>query len=607
MIKSTRQFARFSTSMLICFIAIFLSSALSAQQKKSELNLEKYDKFDESMQVRDILVDAENTKWLASDKGIYKFTAMHSDWIPVLTGRAVGALAYSKRMGVWAGTSDGTILDDRQVAVGKIANPLIHILSMCFVRNQLWIGTDDGIYTFNPKLKRFSKHYIRKKSELPNDTVNVIILDPNGTVFVGTNGGLAIIHRNKSKQNWKVFNKKERFQAATVNKEGVWVVSDKEMYLVDYNYKYRWYPTAVKRNLSEGQVRALAADGKGKIYIASKMLIQFDPYEDKATRLDEDSGFLNASSLALVADKNDDIWIGSSRKGIYRIETTPEDVRRLTAVATTAKDNPCAGAKKGEIKVAVHGGKSPYTYKWSIPGIHGKIGKMLPSGKYKITVTDAEGHVYVTSSRISEPAALRITVLDKEDVSAPGARDGSAKIHVDGGTPDYRIRWSSGARGPVLQRARSGEHTVYVTDANKCKIQEKITIGRPNTFAKIKTKDLRVGQILRIDKLQFEADSTVVMKSSEAILDDVYQFMENNPSVVIEVGGHTNGLPPHSYCDRLSSARARNVASYLIRKGIPAMRISYKGYGKRKPIATNRTKEGRAKNQRVEIKIITIE
>jgi len=56
----------------------------------------------------------------------------------------------------------------------------------------------------------------------------------------------------------------------------------------------------------------------------------------------------------------------------------------------------------------------------------------------------------------------------------------------------------------------------------------------------------------------------------------------------------------------LSTDRAKIVAEYLVDKGIPAERLTYKGYGKRKSIASNLTKEGRKKNQRVEIKILTI-
>lgn len=81
-------------------------------------------------------------------------------------------------------------------------------------------------------------------------------------------------------------------------------------------------------------------------------------------------------------------------------------------------------------------------------------------------------------------------------------------------------------------------------------------------------------------------------------------FLSENTNVIIEIGGHTNGVPPDDYCNWLSSARAKNVADYLYKRGIPTFRIKHRGYGKTRPIASNNTLEGRRKNQRVEIKIL---
>lgn len=72
----------------------------------------------------------------------------------------------------------------------------------------------------------------------------------------------------------------------------------------------------------------------------------------------------------------------------------------------------------------------------------------------------------------------------------------------------------------------------------------------------------------------------------------------------MEIGGHTNGNCDHPYCDRLSQDRAKTVANYLIQKGISIDRVRFKGYGKRKPVASNATLQGRKKNQRVEITIL---
>ena len=126
---------------------------------------------------------------------------------------------------------------------------------------------------------------------------------------------------------------------------------------------------------------------------------------------------------------------------------------------------------------------------------------------------------------------------------------------------------------------------------------------KENFDPSLKANELKIGQSFRLDKLYFQSDSSSISTEAERTLADLIVFLKNNPSVGIEIGGHTNGLPSHEYCDRLSDARAKNVADYLRRNGIARERISHKGYGKRKPIADNETLEGRAKNQRVEITI----
>ena len=111
---------------------------------------------------------------------------------------------------------------------------------------------------------------------------------------------------------------------------------------------------------------------------------------------------------------------------------------------------------------------------------------------------------------------------------------------------------------------------------------------------------------IEIQNLYFKADVAAINEDSYRVLDEVYDFLKTNTDITVEIGGHTNGTPSHEYCDRLSTDRAKVVTEYLVDKGIPADRLSYKGYGKRKAIASNLTKEGRKKNQRVEIKILSI-
>lgn len=123
-------------------------------------------------------------------------------------------------------------------------------------------------------------------------------------------------------------------------------------------------------------------------------------------------------------------------------------------------------------------------------------------------------------------------------------------------------------------------------------------------FDLARIRDVEIGDKFRLEELQFRADSASITVSGQRELMGVFHFLKNNPNLSLEVGGHTNGLPPHSFCDRLSTARAKNVVRFLKGQGIDPERMSYKGYGKRRPIATNDTKAGRSRNQRVEI-IIT--
>jgi outer membrane protein OmpA-like peptidoglycan-associated protein len=119
-------------------------------------------------------------------------------------------------------------------------------------------------------------------------------------------------------------------------------------------------------------------------------------------------------------------------------------------------------------------------------------------------------------------------------------------------------------------------------------------------------KKMKEGQTIKIEKLFFEADTAAISDNSYESLDEIYQFLEDNNDIEIEVGGHTNNIPKDEYCDKLSTARAKVIADYLIEKGIARNRIQFKGYGKRKPLASNKTAAGRLKNQRVEIKILKI-
>jgi outer membrane protein OmpA-like peptidoglycan-associated protein len=144
------------------------------------------------------------------------------------------------------------------------------------------------------------------------------------------------------------------------------------------------------------------------------------------------------------------------------------------------------------------------------------------------------------------------------------------------------------------------------SDENVTKEQDQTT-AEPKILHELNRQKLVKGQTIRIKKLFFEADTTTIDSSSFGVLDEIAFFLSDNPDVIVEIGGHTNGLPPNEYCDHLSSLRAESVANYLYQHGVSKSQVKSKGYGKRKPLASNNTAWGRQKNQRVEIRILNLQ
>ncbi|MFN4217063.1 MAG: OmpA family protein [Brevinematales bacterium] len=115
------------------------------------------------------------------------------------------------------------------------------------------------------------------------------------------------------------------------------------------------------------------------------------------------------------------------------------------------------------------------------------------------------------------------------------------------------------------------------------------------------------GIIVNLGNILFEFDKATIRKEFEKGLNQLAEVLKKYPKLDIVVSGHTDSIGNSMYNQRLSELRAKAIADYLLQRGVSQDRISYVGYGDKKPVASNVTAEGRAKNRRVEIKIITKE
>lgn len=103
-----------------------------------------------------------------------------------------------------------------------------------------------------------------------------------------------------------------------------------------------------------------------------------------------------------------------------------------------------------------------------------------------------------------------------------------------------------------------------------------------------------------LNGIQFETGSAKIKKASNGILDQVVDVMKENPSWKLSINGHTDNAGKPEKNQKLSEDRAAAVKAYLINKGIEESRLTSAGFGQDKPVASNATAAGKAKNRRVE-------
>ena len=112
-------------------------------------------------------------------------------------------------------------------------------------------------------------------------------------------------------------------------------------------------------------------------------------------------------------------------------------------------------------------------------------------------------------------------------------------------------------------------------------------------------------KVIRLDHVYFETGSAKLTELSRYELQNLIKTLNKYPNMTIEVAGHTDNTGDAAANLTLSQERAKAVYDYLTNGGIAAARLTARGYGQNKPVDTNDTEEGRAKNRRTEFQILT--
>ena len=149
-----------------------------------------------------------------------------------------------------------------------------------------------------------------------------------------------------------------------------------------------------------------------------------------------------------------------------------------------------------------------------------------------------------------------------------------------------------------------GSYTVVVESKDYVKQTAALVVekGKPQVrdFALLK-----VGMSITLRGIYFDFDKSTIKPESKPALEVAAKMLNENPTINVEIQGHTDSKGSDSYNLTLSDQRAASVVTYLAQNlGIDPSRLTSRGYGETMPIATNDTDSGRGLNRRVEFKIL---
>jgi outer membrane protein OmpA-like peptidoglycan-associated protein len=197
----------------------------------------------------------------------------------------------------------------------------------------------------------------------------------------------------------------------------------------------------------------------------------------------------------------------------------------------------------------------------------------------------------VKDSESGEPVLAK---LDIKDISTGEVIETTASSDIDG---SYRVKLPSKKAYMIDMHA-----TGFLADQRRIDIPESWPKEVYNF--NIDIIKIKVGKKVVLKNILFETGKSILTPNSYTELTRLLNIMNENDKMRIEISGHTDKTGSEPVNFKLSEARAKAVLDYLVSKGVVRTRMESRGFGSLQPISDNSTPAGRAKNRRVEFKIL---
>jgi OOP family OmpA-OmpF porin len=200
---------------------------------------------------------------------------------------------------------------------------------------------------------------------------------------------------------------------------------------------------------------------------------------------------------------------------------------------------------------------------------------------------------FVKDEETQKPIAAIVQINDMK------TKQKVAEIENDSVSGRYQVYLQRGRKYDVSITAKQHSFQSEVIDLQ--------AVGQYQTFRKdVRLEKLKPQMSFPLNNIFFEFDAATLNPDSEFELDRVVDMFKSNLGMVVEIAAHTDDVGSDDYNNKLSQARADAVVNYLISKGVSASQLKPKGYGETVPAFPNDSDINRAKNRRVEFKVLTM-
>lgn len=215
----------------------------------------------------------------------------------------------------------------------------------------------------------------------------------------------------------------------------------------------------------------------------------------------------------------------------------------------------------------------------------------LPKPLRPEIVTYVKGNVFDAKTKEPLDANILITALKTNTIAFEDISDYE--------TGDFLATMPAAGKSFGLSVDKKG----YLFYSENFSLEKSVVPDKPYKLS-IPLHKIEVGGMVMLKNIFFDTNKFELLPESKAELLQLINFLNENPTVSIEIAGYTDNVGEDKSNLLLSENRANTVYKYLIANKIAASRLTFKGFGENNPVASNATEEGRQQNRRTEFKII---